>query len=520
MAAPGARPQRPGYRNPILPGFYPDPSVCRVGRDYYLATSSFEYFPGVPLFHSTDVINWTQIGHCLSRPAQVDLEAIPPSQGIYAPTLRYHDGTFFMITTNVGKCGNFFVTARAPAGPWSDPVCVDADGWDPSLLFDDDGCVYYTRRGHGGLVQAEIDMCTGRLRSAPRLISTGFLSADQIEAPHLYKIRGTYYLLAAEGGTRSSHAVVVGRAASPRGPFEHCPHNPILTHRNEFVWNIRDVGHGDLVQDHHGHWWLVCLGTRHNRYDPSAPLGRETFLVPVEWTDDGWPSIPDRGRVRAEYQGARPPAAPVPECRHDDFAAPALDPCWNNLRNPAPDSWSLTMRPGWLRLHGSAAGLTDVGAPAFVGRRQQHFRFTAAASLEFEPATAAEEAGLVLFTNNRFHYKLCVTRRRNAPCVVLQRRVGDLMQERLSSPLRAGAAVELTITGTENEYRFRARQDDLVLDLGTALVRLIAPEIAGELHCWTGVYIAMFATGNGRACRTAADFDWFRYAPSAGEAKS
>src|SRR4030042_2877344 len=222
------------FNNPIISGFYPDPSICRVGEDYYLFTSSFEYFPGVPIFHSKDLVHWRQIGYCLTRKSQLPLNNVRASGGIYAPTLRYHDGTFYMVTTNVDGGGNFYVTAKNPAGPWSEPVWLDHSGMDPSLFFDDDGKVYYTRHegaGDGYVAQRILNIETGKLEGPLRKIWGG-TGGVWVESPHLYKINGKYYLTAAEGGTSYGHTQVIARSDSPWGPFESCPYNPILTHRN------------------------------------------------------------------------------------------------------------------------------------------------------------------------------------------------------------------------------------------------------------------------------------------------
>ena len=216
--------------NPIIPGFYPDPSICRVGRDYYLVTSSFEYFPGVPIFHSRDLVHWRQIGHCLTRPSQLPLHEAKASKGIYAPTLRHHAGRFYMVTTNTSHGGNFWVTAEDPAGEWSEPVWLDQPGIDPSLLFDD-GKVYLTSSGNA---QCQIDPATGKRLGDLRRTWAG-TGGGFLEAPHLYKIRGRYYLVTAEGGTGRGHMVTIARADNPWGPFENCPHNPILSNRGSTV---------------------------------------------------------------------------------------------------------------------------------------------------------------------------------------------------------------------------------------------------------------------------------------------
>ena len=236
---PAAGDRLTGFRNPIIPGFHPDPSIVRVGQDYYLVTSSFEFFPGVPIFHSRDLVHWRQIGHVLTRPSQLPLDGARASGGIFAPTLRYHDGTFYMITTNVTGGGNFYVTATDPAGPWSEPVWLKGQGGiDPSLLFDDDGTVYFASNGGGpgasegrGIYLSTLDPKTGALASRPRLVWGG-TGKRYPEGPHLYHVNGYYYLLIGEGGTEYGHMVSIGRSRSPWGPYEACPRGPILTHRD------------------------------------------------------------------------------------------------------------------------------------------------------------------------------------------------------------------------------------------------------------------------------------------------
>ncbi|MBN2304844.1 MAG: glycoside hydrolase family 43 protein [Anaerolineae bacterium] len=499
-------------RNPILPGFYPDPSVCRVGCDYYLVTSTFEYFPGVPIFHSTDLVNWTQIGHCLTRLTQLSLDRTPPSSGIYAPTLRYHDGTFYMITTNVDRGGNFFITATDPAGPWSDPIWIDSEMIDPSLLFDDDGTVYYTRRTGDGIVQAEINIETGDLLTDLRLLVHRFIAPD-MEGPHLYKINGLYYLMAAEGGTRYGHAEVIGRSESPWGPFEPCPFNPIVTHRDQGHGRIRDVGHGELVEDHNGNWWFFCLGTRHAFHASAGILGRETFLAPVTWTDDGWPVIGENGTIPETFETPLLPdqTRPADGVWRDEFNTLSLDLSWNFLRAPQPAHWSLRARPDHLRLMGSDQPLSIADSPTFIGRRQQHFNMEAACLLDFDPTAGREEAGLTVYVNHAHHYDLMITRRDDQRCVVLRKTVGDMADEQVSGPIAPGP-VELTIASEPGLYRFAARDaDGMRHNLGSGLTRLIAPEVAHDHYCWTGAFIALFASGNGQACRAPADVTWFEY---------
>jgi xylan 1,4-beta-xylosidase len=259
------------YRNPVLPGFHPDPSMCRVGRDFYLVVSSFEYFPGAPIFHSRDLVQWRQVGHCLNRPSQLPLAGVAASGGIWAPTLRYHGGVFYMTTTNVSSGGNFIVTAAAPEGPWSDPIPVGQPGIDPSLFFDEDGSVIYSTSSDGAL-QSRIDVASGKLLSEPKVVWRG-TGGQYPEGPHLYLRDGWYYLLLSEGGTEYGHMVTMARAKSPWGPFESCPRNPLLTHRSQKS-PIQAVGHADLVTTDGGAWFAVFLGARPNGYPPCYHLGR------------------------------------------------------------------------------------------------------------------------------------------------------------------------------------------------------------------------------------------------------
>lgn len=502
--------------NPVIRGFYPDPSVCRVGDDYFLVTSSFEYFPGVPVFHSRDLVNWRQIGHCLTRKSQLAPDGQTASLGIYAPTLRHHNGRFYMTTTNTGCGKHLIVWADDPAGEWSEPVWIADHGYmDPSLLFDDDGRVYFTSFGNfgQGLIQTEIDVHTGARLSETRLVWPGTGGASA-EGPHLYKIDGLYYLLLAEGGTEYGHMVTLARSATPWGPWEACPHNPILTNRSQ-PGDIQCIGHGDLVQDHRGAWWMVCLGVRTIGYPHAHTLGRETFLAPVRW-EDGWPLAGDtsqsrHGKVLPVMEAALPPAHPWPPAEaRDDFDRPDLDLAWNVLRYPDPGTWSLTERPGFLRLHGLAVGLDDHGSPAWVGRRQRDHCCTVTARLEFAPRCREEEAGLCAMMNASHHYEVALrgdgAGGREA---VVRRRIGSLVAEVLQVPLPAAGAVELQIAATPGDYGFRFRGDGQAWsEWVKGEARYLSKEVAGG---FTGVYFGLYATGHGSPCSGPADFDWCEY---------
>ncbi len=489
--------------------------MCRVGRDYYLVTSSFTYFPGVPLFHSRDLVNWRQLGHCLNRPSQISLENAPSWGGVWAPTIRHHRGTFYVATTNVSSAdhfsaskGSFIVTATSPEGPWSDPIPVAQPGIDPSLFFDEDGSVYFTT-SHGGALQSRIDVTTGRLLSEPKVVWRG-TGGQHPEGPHLYRHQGHYYLLISEGGTEYGHMITVARSLSPEGPFEPCARNPILTHRSQSS-PIQGTGHADLVDTPEGAWFAVALAFRPQAYPPCHHLGRETFLCPVTWHEDGFPVFGRAGRLELEHETPLALEAPVALPSRDDFTDARLAPYWNHLRKPDPSTFSLGERPGYLRLKGSAAGLGEVAAPAWVGRRQAHFDVKVAASLEFEPGSENEEAGLVVRMNERHHYELFVTRRAGARSVVLRRQIGRLVAEEAVKPLPPDSArVVLGITADAEKYVFSCgATEGSLTPVGEGETRYLSTEVASG---FTGVYFAMYATGNGAPCAQPADFDWFEYA--------
>ena len=498
------------YTNPVIPGFHPDPSVCRVGADYYLVTSSFEYYPGVPIFHSRDLFNWRQIGYCLTRESQLPLHGARSSGGIFAPTIRYHQGRFYMATTNITVRKHLVVHAEDPEGPWSEPVWLDMDGIDPSLLFDDDGKVYFSSTGPGGICQSELDVERGTWIGEKRFLWAG-TGGSYPEAPHLYRLGDTYYLLLAEGGTEYGHMVTIARSNTPWGPFEPCPHNPILSHRSKSL-EIRCTGHGDLIQDHRGDWWIVFLATRPVGYPPCYHLGRETFLAPVAWDQAGWPVVNEGRPVEPEMRVTTLPPHPWKTApAKDDFDAHALGMCWNFLRTPHPVDWSLTARPGHLRLVGSAVTLDQEDSPAFVGRRQQHFSFSASAGLDFDPQGENEEAGLTVLMNHRHHYEVFVARQGDERRVRVRRRIGSLVSIVADVPAPAGG-LALSISADSTTYAFAVEDGSgNRQQLATGETRYLSTEVAGG---FTGVYIGMYATGNGTRAAAPADFDWFEYTHS------
>jgi beta-xylosidase len=491
-----------GFSNPVIAGFHPDPSVCRVGDEYFLVTSTFTYFPGVPIFRSTNLVDWEQIGNVLDRREQLDLRSTQnvTSLGVFAPTLRHHDGRFWMVTTvctHDGGLRNFFVTAEDPAGEWSDPVLIDVLGIDPDLAWDDDGtCWLHTALG--AISRTRIDDKTGAVLEGPLPTWSGTGLAYP-EAPHLLRRGSHWYLLIAEGGTERGHAVSIARAASPTGPWESCPHNPIISHRSTDR-PIHNTGHADLVEALDGSWWMVLLGSRPLGMTPKFQvLGRETFLVPVEWVDD-WPVV---GELLVEMS-RRPPGEDMParDDRRDDFDTGTWDPRWLAIRAPLDDHASLTARPGWLTLHGTSS-LED-GEPAFVGRRQQHQECTVRALVDVGDAS---EAGLTVWMDDRAHYDVAVVEER----IVVRARIGPLAQELASAPAPEEPVVvqvRFAVQAGSNEpdlVDLGYERDGDVVSLATLPGRYLSTEVAGG---FTGRVIAMFAVGG-----TAA-FDWFECQPS------
>ena len=477
------------YVNPILAGYYPDPSICRKGKDFYLVNSSFSYYPGVPISHSTDLVNWTQIGYVLNRPAQLNLDGQAVSAGIFAPTISYHDGLFYMITTNTGGIGNFYVTAENPAGPWSDPVVLKKiNGIDPSFFFDDDGRAYIVHNGvppdnkplydgHRAIWLWEIDLKTKEVKDGGRILVNGGVDISKkpswIEGPHLFKHEGYYYICAAEGGTSVNHSQVVFRAKSLSEPFVPYEENPILTQRGldpKRANPITCTGHADMVDAGNGEWWSVFLGVRPYEGD-LYNIGRETFMLPVTWKD-GWPIILEKGK-EVPHVAKRPnlpkaSKAKVPTTGAftwtDDFKAKELGMAWNFLRNPRENWYSLTAKSGSLLMQPRAVTLSSVrgqmGNPSFIARRQQHLDFSAETKLVINPETLSSEAGLAALQNDSNYFFLATRGRkwqgkRGFSWNSARGRSGEVLAT-VAVP-EGAKSVELKITGAGKDYAFYYR---------------------------------------------------------------
>ena len=533
-------------QNPIIPGFYPDPSICRVGDDFYLVCSSFELCPGIPLFHSRDLAHWEQLCYVMTPENGFHMEKNTFNGGVMAPTIRYYNGTFYVINCNFSDKGNFIVTAKDPAGPWSEPYWLtDVPGIDASIFFDDDGKCYIMGTGEnwpdgkGGLRQgiwaAEYDVENFRMAGEPVTLWGGALAgAASPEAPHIYHVGGWYYLLIAEGGTEYYHAVTIARSRSVFGPYEGCSGNPILTMRHMGRRAaIQNAGHADLVELPDGSWYGVFLASRLIG-GVSKNLGRETFIVPVRWEDE-WPLFtPDTGRVEWEY--------PFPECLpwtpseekpfRDDFDSEVLDLNWSFWGTPYEKFWNIA--DSKLSLYCLPQSLVDplralsmevvFSRENFVPflahrRRQPHCRFRC--GMRFTPA-GTESAGIAVIQAMNHQIHLQLSRTEGQTRLELLQFTSDY--DRLpfipgftsvtnrsvlaSVPWEADEVV-LEMELIENDYIFRFGPDEQHLtELGRADGAVINPEKVG---CMVGEMLGVFASGNGTASENCAVFDWAEY---------
>jgi len=498
-----------GYKNPIIPGFHPDPSICRVGDDYYLVTSSFEFFPGVPLFHSKDLINWEQTGHCLTRPSQLPLQKAGSSAGIYAPTIRYNDGTFYMITTNVSGKGNFIVHTKDIRGEWSDPVWLDQKGIDPSLYFEDGKC-YLTTNPDNTIYLSEINPITGKQLTASKPLWGG-TGGRYPESPHLYKKDGWYYLMISEGGTEYGHKVTIARSKHIDGPYESNPANPILTHANANTQMspIQGTGHADFVQATDGSWWMVCLGFR-PQSGLHHMLGRETFLAPVRWDTNAWPVVNGNGTIDLNMNVATLTQQPFKKQEVSNiFNVDKLGSEWNYLRNPLTSNYSLSEKKGSLRLKATQVTLQDVDSPTFVGRRQQHVNFKATTSLNIFDAKDGDESGITIYMNNTSHYDLVLKQAAGGKRVIaLQYRMGELNHTAAEITI-PNTTIHLQVTGDNNFYYFAySTSGNDFKPIGKINVAYISSETAGG---FTGIYLGLFATSKSKSSKAYADFNSFEY---------
>lgn len=504
------------YHNPVIAGFHPDPSCVRVGDDYYVVNSSFQYFPGVPIFHSRDLVHWEQIGNVLTRKSQLPLKDATSWLGIYAPTIRYHKGTFYMITTNVGNGGNFLVTATDPRGPWSEPVWLQQQGIDPSLMFEGDTC-WMVSNPDGHITLCQIDPKSGRQLTPSKAIWDG-TGGRYPEGPHLYKKDGYYYLLISEGGTELAHGLTIARSRNIYGPYEACPRNPIMTNCNHKGENkqIQGTGHGDFVQDTAGNWWVVFLAYR-NFGGAYHHLGRETCLAPVTWNEGEWPTVYGGEAIDTVMRTALLPATDMEGCPKEcttgnaNCVAKTADcagECgrtydftrtkefgleWIHLGQPVDGAYALTDKG--LKLKASVATIDGTEPTTWIGLRQ-----TAPSCIYTEEMDCGKigsaRAGLTVYQINSGHADLCVVKSGKTFKASLRLRLKSV-DTVLGEVAMASPMVMLRVVSDGLLYKFYVG-DGAAKPLewkyiGQVDCPLLSTEVAGG---FTGVTIGMYCNGN------------------------
>ncbi|MCM1047917.1 MAG: glycoside hydrolase family 43 protein [Clostridiales bacterium] len=473
------------YKNPIVRGMNPDPSVCRANDKYYMVCSTFQYFPGVPLFESEDMVNWKKIGHCLTRTSQLELKGAQTTGGIYAPTIRYNDGRFYMVTTNVSIDKNFYVYTDDIYGEWSEPVYVEQGGIDPSLYFED-GRSFFISNGeddNGGscIRMCEIEIETGRKLSETKPLWYGN-GGRYIEAPHLYKFGKYYYILDAEGGTEYGHMVCYARSEKMWGPFESCPKNPVLTNRNLGGYQLQGTGHGDVIEDKDGNWWFIHLAFRQiDKWQTYHHLGREVCLVPVKW-QDGWFYMGD-GTAKLEYELPDIVGEQNGLSFRKTFADLSLKADWCFLREYRASLYEFGK--DYLKIRASADDIFGLGYPSFAAIRQSEFQM----EIECKVEGNCKEAGVTLFMDEKHHYDIYLN---DEGCVVLRYTIGCVSKEMQSLKVQDGSAA-LKISADALGYRFYAAREGAqgeYTELGYADTRYLSSEVASG---FTGVMIGLYA---------------------------
>ncbi|MDR2125787.1 MAG: family 43 glycosylhydrolase [Prevotellaceae bacterium] len=510
------------YQNPVLSGFYPDPSICRKGNDYYLVTSSFAYYPGIPIFHSTDLVNWVQLGHVLNRPSQLQLDGIRLDGGVYAPTIRYnpYNDTFYLINTCVDGIGNFIVKTKDPKqNNWSEPIALPkVGGIDPDIFFDEDGKAYIVHNdapqgepewnGHRAIWIHEYDVNADTTLGTPKVIVDGGTDKAKrpiwIEAPHLYKINGYYYLMCAEGGTGVDHSEVIFRADKVEGPYIPWKNNPVLTQRDlpaDRPNPVTCAGHADLVQTPEGGWYAVFLACRPYE-DNYFNTGRETFLLPVEW-NDGYPVILPKGAA-IPYTVDKPGLSPDANSYkgnfawRDEFDTDVLNNRWLFIRTPLQTPW-WSIADGQLKMTSTGHTIYEEANPAFIGARQQHLTFEAQTELAYAPAKEGDIAGLVCYQNQAYNFVFGKTvNGQGKPCIILNRSLGTVarLAEVEIPDASAGKPLTLKITGNKDKYSFFASYDkgETWLTIAeNADAKNLSTQVAGG---FTGVVLGMYMYTN------------------------
>lgn len=529
------------FTNPIIPGGYPDPSICKVGDTFYIVNSSFEYFPGLPIHKSKDLINWELIGYGLHRKEQceneVNLVDVQSDGGIHAPTIRYFDGKFYIITTNVyynevtktTDFVNFIITAEKPEGPWSQPHVLDgAPGIDPDIFFDDDGRVWYigthspekpNYEGEGEIWLQEIDIDNWKLTGERHYLWRGACGGVWVEGPHMYKKDNRYYLMVAEGGTSFNHAVMIAVSDSITGPFHSNDRNPILSSRHLSYNNwVHSTGHADLIELNDGRWYMVALGIRGDE-ERGSNMGRETHLVPVEWerepfwwkeTKYEWPVVaPQTGKVE---RSTPTPFKGTSQIRNlsfeDNFNYSNLKLQWNFRRVPLDKVYSLDETKGQLRLYSNPHVIEERGRASLMGFRQTESDFEYSAKMNFNPKSNSSEAGICLFQKDNNYFTFIIIKKKNK----------NFIQLKLAEPNKNPQVIfEKNIQDYNGEIIFKVKSEynsySFYYSLDGSEFHLFKQTKSNYILSkkYTGAYLGIYASSNGIKTEEYADFDWVSY---------
>ena len=537
------------FINPIISGAHPDPSICRVGNDYYIVNSSFEYFPGLPIHHSKDLVNWELIGYGLHREDQcngeMNLVDVQSDGGIHAPTIRYHKGTFYIITTNVYNSGdgspglmrNFIITAKNPSGPWSKPhIIEDAPGIDPDIFFDDNGKVYFTgthspgdmnSNGIGEIWIQELDIKKWKLVGKRHTVWDGIFGCCT-EGPHIYKEHGLYYLLVAEGGTGKNHAVMIAASENILGPYEENQRNPILTTRHlSNNYFVNSTGHADMIELEDGRWYMVSLGKR-NDLDGDANMGRETYLMPMQWeptivkweqvSEDRWEPLRYLFPVVAPLTGKVERFTPLPFTDRpqyinntviDDFLNENLDLRWTFIRVPEEKTYSLLENPGFLRLYSKPGKIEDRKRFSLVGFRQKESDFEFEVKMNFLPDKNEVESGVIHYQKEWNYLTNTVIKKRKK--YYLEQKLKEKGKEvvTLKKTILKGYDGNIILKVKSNKDRydfFYSLNDGSSFDYFTSIEAIKVLD-----RNYTGALLGLFTTSNGVLSQDYADYDWVRY---------
>ncbi|WP_158847608.1 glycoside hydrolase family 43 protein [Algibacter sp. L1A34] len=519
------------FSNPILQGFYPDPSICKAGDSYYLVNSTFSYFPGIPVFKSNDLVNWEQIGNVLDRPEQLNLDGLDVSQGVFAPAIRFNKGVFYVTCTIVGGENNFVVSSTNPEGPWSNPFWIpEVEGIDPSLFFDDNGKTYIIYNsdapnkqplynGHRTIKMYEFDVENKKVVGEPKILVNGGTDIAKktiwIEGPHIYKRNGFYYLMAAEGGTAEDHSEVVFRSKNVWGPYISYENNPILTQRDLDVNRdnpITSTGHADIIEDKNGNWWGVFLGCRpyeDNHYN----TGRETFMAPIKW-ENRWPVFNLGGDiVKSKYLTPNNVLKQEKSFKNsgiytfkEEFENSKLGFEWLFLRTPR-EKW-YAISDGSLQINTRSESVSSPENPSFIGYRQQHSKGSVSTEMNFNTSKPNEKAGIIAFQNNAYFYYMCKSVVNGKPVIQLFKSAENSMKLLIEKPLQSSTSIKLKIEAKGANYNFLYAEENQEYQILQQDVdaRFLSTKQAGG---FVGTIYAMYTTSLGMETENTAMFNWF-----------